>query len=326
MTGRQYQMIRAGLIVLVSCGVFLAALFLGPRIIIPFDMGELDREILLGIRLPRVMVAVLMGSALGASGAVLQGMLRNPLADPYILGISSGATLAAAGGLILGLGLFGALTIPVLAFAGAMATGAFVGMMGYKRGGLWPERLLLAGIGVGFLFSAVLMLLMSISSHEGLKRAVLWMFGDLGLADWSLLPYGGILIVLGMGLAMARAKALNSLVLGDDLSHSLGFSPRRETTLLFVSVSLMTASSVSLGGMVGFIGLLVPHIMRYFVGSDMRVLVPASAVGGGTLLVVSDLVGRVILQPTEVPAGIVTAMLGAPYFLYLLRRRDVLGV
>lgn len=326
MPDKRGRILRSLAVVVVSVVVLCAALVIGPSIIDPFRMNGMEREILFSIRLPRVLVALLMGSALGASGAVLQGMLRNPLADPYILGLSSGATLSAAAGIIIGASVFGSFTIPVFAFVGAMATGVFVGMMGYKRGGLLPERLLLAGIGVGFLFSAVLMLLMSVSSSEGLKRAVLWMFGDLGLADWSHIPYGVLFIALGMGLALARAKALNSLMLGDDLSHSLGFSPRRENLLLFISVGLMTASSVSLGGMVGFIGLLMPHIMRYFVGSDMRYLVPASAVGGGTLLVVSDLVGRIILQPTEVPAGIVTAILGAPYFLYLLRRRDVLGV
>lgn len=311
-----------GLIVAVIFGI---SLLLGPRPINPFSMTAIDREILISIRLPRVVVAALMGMALGASGAVLQGMLRNPLADPYILGLSSGATLMAAAGIISGVTLFGAFTIPALAFAGAMLTGGIVGLMGWGRGGLWPERLLLAGIGVGFLFSAVLMLLMSVSRSEGLKRAVLWMFGDLGMADWSLVPYGLVLIALGLFISLRRAKALNSLMLGDDLSHSLGFSPRRETTLLFISVGLMTAASVSLGGMVGFVGLLMPHIMRYFVGPDNSLLIPASAMGGGALLVVSDLIARTVLQPMELPSGIITAILGAPYFLYLLRRRDVLN-
>jgi iron complex transport system permease protein len=320
MKSRIALLIAAVLIILFVC------LFAGPRPMNPLGMTDIEREILFSIRLPRVVVAVLMGAALGASGAVLQGMLRNPLADPYILGLSSGATLMAAFGIISGITVFGAFTTPVFAFLGAMVTGGFVGMMGYRRGGLWPERLLLAGIGVGFMFSAVLMLLMSVSSSEGLKRAVLWIFGDLGMADWSLVPYGVSLILMGFFIALWRAKALNSLMLGDDLSHSLGFSPRKETTVLFVSVSLMTASSVSLGGMVGFVGLLVPHIMRFLIGPDNRLLIPASALAGGALLSVSDLVGRTVIQPTEIPAGIITAILGAPYFLYLLRRRDVLGL
>lgn len=307
-------------------GTFLLALFAGPRFINPLALSEVDGQILFSIRLPRVVVAALMGIALGASGAVLQGMLRNPLADPYILGLSSGATLAAAAGLMAGVAFFGPFTIPVLAFIGAFVTGALVGVMGYKRGGLLPERLLLAGIGIGFLFSAALMLLMSISNSDGLKRAVLWIFGDLAMADWSLIPYGAVLITLGFVIALLRAKALNALMLGDDLCHSLGFSPRKETVFMFMSVSLMTASSVSLGGMVGFVGLLVPHIMRSLVGPDARVLIPASALGGGALLIVSDLIGRSVMSPMELPAGIITALIGAPYFLYLLRGRHVLGV
>jgi iron complex transport system permease protein len=311
-------------LILVVALIFCISLLLGPRPVNPFSMTGVEREILFSIRLPRVIVAAIMGIALGASGAVLQGMLRNPLADPYILGLSSGATLLAGAGIISGLTVFGELTIPALAFAGAMATGAVVGLMGYRRGGILPERLLLAGIGVGFLFSAVLMLMMSVSTGEGLKRAVLWIFGDLGMADWSLIPYGLAFTSIGLFIVQGKAKALNSLMLGDDLSHSLGFAPHRERMVLFVAIALMTGASVSLGGMVGFIGLIMPHIMRFFLGPDNRMVVPASALGGGALLMVSDLIGRTVLSPVELPSGIITALLGAPYFLYLLRRRDVL--
>jgi iron complex transport system permease protein len=317
---------RIFVLALTASGIFALSLFLAPRPISPFGMSGIERDILFDIRLPRVIVGALMGIGLGASGAVLQGMFRNPLADPYILGLSSGATLMAATGLILEMTVFGAFTVPVFAFIGALAAGVFVGMMGYRRGVMLPERLILAGIGAGFLFTAVLRILMSVSSSEGVKRALLWIYGDLSLADWSLIPYGLLFITLGLVLALKRAKALNALMLGDDLAHSLGFSPRKENVLLFVSVGLMTAASVSLGGMVVFVGLLMPHIMRFFVGPDNRVLIPSSALAGGALLVVSDLIGRTVQQPVEFPAGVVTALLGAPYFLYLLRRRDVLGL
>ncbi len=313
------------LITLIAAAIFTLALFIGPTPINPFNFNGVEREILLSIRLPRIVVSMLMGMALGASGAVLQGILRNPLADPYILGISSGAALAAAFGIIMGLSYFGIVTIPLLAFIGALITGVFVGAMGWKRGGFWPERLLLAGVGLGFLFSAMLMLLMSVSSDEGLRRATLWIFGDLSLADWSVIPYGFIFISAGFIFAMTRAKALNALMLGDDLAHSLGFSPRKERFLLFISVGLMTAASVSLGGMIGFIGLLIPHIGRFIFGSDSRVLIPVSAIGGGMLLCIADLIGKSVLSPMELPAGIITAIIGAPYFLYLLRRKDVLS-
>jgi iron complex transport system permease protein len=311
-------------IVCSALAIFTFALFIGPKVISPFSMNDVEKEILLSIRLPRIIVSVLMGMALGASGAVLQGILRNPLADPYILGISSGAALAAAGGIVLGVTFLGSVSIPVIAFAGALMTGVFVGLMGWKRGGFWPYRLLLAGIGIGFLFSAVLMLIMSISSNEGLRRAILWIFGDLSMSDWSVIPYGFVFITAGFLISITRAKALNALILGDELSHSLGFSPRKERFILFISVGLMTAASVSLGGMIGFIGLLIPHIGRFLIGSDSRILIPASAVGGGILLCIADLVGKSLMSPMELPAGIMTAILGAPYFLYLLRRKDVL--
>ncbi len=305
---------------------FGLSLFWGPSVINPFHLDETSREILLSIRAPRSVVALLMGMALGASGAVLQGILRNPLADPYVLGISSGASLAAALGILAGASVFGAVTIPLFAFAGAIATGAIVGMMGWNRGGLWPERLLLAGVGLSFLFSALLMLIMSISPDEGLRRAILWIFGDLSMSDWTRVPYGLILVAGGLALPIARAKALNALVLGDDFAHSLGFSPGKERYLLFVSVGLLTAASVSLGGMIGFIGLLVPHIMRFMVGSDNRYLVPVSALSGGALLCFADLLSRSLMPPIELPAGIVTAIIGAPYFLFLLRRKNVLSL
>ena len=321
-------MSKVRIALLVAFAVLIAAgsVFLGPRVISPFGLSDTDREILVSIRLPRVLVALLMGMALGASGALLQGILRNPLADPYILGISSGASLTAALGIIGGFSFLGSFTVPALAFVGAVVTGGIVGIMGWKRGGLWPERLLLAGVGLSFLFSALLMLMMSISTDEGLRRAMLWIFGDLSMSEWSRIPYGLVFVAAGMLLSATRAKALNALILGDEFAHSLGFAPQRERLILFISVGLMTAASVSLGGMIGFIGLLIPHIMRFFLGADSRLLIPASALGGGALLCIADLVSRSLLPPMELPAGVITAIIGAPYFLYLLRRKNVLSI
>ncbi len=318
--------LRLFILLLSVIAIVIASTLLGPRVITPFGLTDTDREILFSIRLPRVLVALLMGMALGASGAVLQGILRNPLADPYILGISSGASLTAALGLIGGLTVLGSFTIPVMAFIGAVLSGAIVGIMGWKRGGLWPERLLLAGVGLSFLFSALLMLLMSISTDEGLRRATLWIFGDLSMSEWSRIPYGLLFVAAGIVLSATRARALNALILGDEFAHSLGFAPRRERFILFVAVGLMTAASVSLGGMIGFIGLLIPHIMRFFLGSDSRSLIVASALGGGALLCVADLLSRSLLPPMELPAGVITAIIGAPYFLFLLRRKNVLAI
>jgi iron complex transport system permease protein len=318
--------VRITLFLLMAAAILVLALCAGPRMINPLAMTATEREILLSIRLPRVAVALLMGMALGASGAILQGVLRNPLADPYILGISSGASLAAALGLLAGFYVFGGSSVPVSAFIGASLVSVLVGAFGWKRGGLWPERLLLAGIGLNFLFSAVLMLLMSISSDEGLRRAVLWMFGDLSMADWTLIPSASVFIIIGLGMALFRSKALNALILGDEFAYSLGFAVQRERLILFVAMALMTSASVSLGGTIGFIGLLMPHIIRFLLGADSRLLVPASAVAGGAFLCFADLIGRSLMPPLELPSGTVTAVIGAPYFLYLLRKKDVLGV
>jgi len=288
-------------------------------------MNDMERDILLSIRLPRVIVAILMGAALGASGAVLQGVLKNPLADPYILGISSGASLTAALGILTGLYIFGQFGIPLTAFAGACIASLMVGAFAWKGGRLLPDRLLLAGVGLSFLFYAVLMLLISTSTHEGIRRAVLWLFGDLSIADWSMIPYGLIFITAGLFSCLSRARALNALMLGDELAHSLGFSVHRERLLLFISIALMTSASVSLGGTIGFIGLLVPHIVRFLIGADNKILIPLSAVCGGAFLCLADLIGRSVMSPMEIPSGIVTAIIGSPYFLYLLRKKDVLG-
>lgn len=317
--------IRITVFILILILTLLTSLFFAPKVINPFHLDTTERNILFSIRFPRMMVAFLMGMALGASGAVLQGVLRNPLADPYILGISSGASLSAAVSILSGFYIFGKFTIPLVAFFGASFVSILVGFFGWRRGGLWPERLLLAGVGLSFLFHAILMLLMSISPGERLGRTIFWIFGDLSVADWSLIPYGSIFIISGFVIFLSRAKALNALILGDELAHSLGFSVHKERFILFMSISLMTAASVSLGGIIGFVGLLVPHMMRFFVGADSRILVPASAIGGGTLLCIADLIGKSVMPPVEIPSGIITAIIGSPYFLYLLRRKDVLG-
>ncbi len=315
---------KAAFLVSAALGIVFLSATLGPQPINPFDCGDIEREILVSVRLPRVAVAVLMGMALGASGAVLQGILKNPLADPYILGISSGAALSATIGLVSVAFILGPFSIPVSAFIGASLTSALVGVFGWREGKLLPERLLLAGVGLSFLLSALLMFLISTSSHEGMRRALLWIFGDLSLADWSVIPYGATFILTGLLMASSRAKALNALMLGDDIAHSLGFAVHRERLLFFAAVSLMTSASVALGGTIGFVGLLIPHMVRFLAGPDNRSVVPLSALYGGVFLCVADLIGRSILPPMEIPSGIITALVGSPYFLFLLRRRDIL--
>ena len=299
--------------------VLLLSISLGQQTINPFQLDPLQLKIVLDLRLPRIVVALLMGGSLGVAGAILQGVFRNPLADPYVLGTSSGAALAAAFGLLATQGT-GVWLVPVLALTGALVTSAVVVSLGRDAWGVRAERLLLAGVGIGFFLSAILMLVMSLAQADGVKRALLWMAGDLAGADWSVVPVASLLILLGFVLALARRRGLNALALGDEVAFGLGLEPGRERTLLVLAASLLTAASVALGGIVGFVGLMVPHAVRALVGADARRVLPLSALGGGMLLCLADTVGRSVLPPVEIPAGVVTALIGAPWFLIMLRR------
>jgi len=192
--------------------------------------------------------------------------------------------------------------------------------LGRDAWGVRAERLLLAGVGIGFFLSAILMLVMSLAQADGVKRALLWMAGDLAGADWSVVPVASLLMLFGFLLALARRRGLNALALGDEVAFGLGLEPGRERTLLVLAASLLTAASVALGGIVGFVGLMVPHAVRALVGADAHRVLPLSALGGGMLLCLADTVGRSVLPPVEIPAGVVTALIGAPWFLIMLRR------
>lgn len=299
--------------------VLLLSISLGQQTINPFQLDPLQLKIVLDLRLPRIVVALLMGGSLGVAGAILQGVFRNPLADPYVLGTSSGAALAAAFGLLATQGT-GVWLVPLLALTGALVTSAVVVSLGRDAWGVRAERLLLAGVGIGFFLSAILMLVMSLAQADGVKRALLWMAGDLAGADWSVVPVASLLMLFGFLLALARRRGLNALALGDEVAFGLGLEPGRERTLLVLAASLLTAASVALGGIVGFVGLMVPHAVRALVGADARRVLPLSALGGGMLLCLADTVGRSVLPPVEIPAGVVTALIGAPWFLIMLRR------
>ena len=312
---------RHPLFIMLGClaAVLLLSLSLGQQTINLLHLDPLQLKIVLDLRLPRIVVALLMGASLGVAGAILQGVFRNPLADPYVLGTSSGAALAAAFGLLATQGT-GIWLVPMLALTGALVTSAAVVALGRDAWGVRAERLLLAGVGIGFFLSAILMLVMSLAQADGVKRALLWMAGDLAGADWSVVPVASLLMVFGFVLALSRRRGLNALALGDEVAFGLGLEPGRERTLLVLAASLLTASSVALGGIVGFVGLMVPHAVRALVGADARRVLPLSALGGGMLLCLADTVGRSVLPPIEIPAGVVTALIGAPWFLIMLRR------
>lgn len=274
-------------------------------------------QILWNIRLPRTIVAALVGINLALSGAILQAILRNPLADPHIIGISSGAGLA---GIFIMLVLPGAaLLITPGAFVGAMIAAALIYILAWKDG-IRPTRIILAGVAVSAFLGAGISAMMILYSDR-VQGALMWMVGGLSARTWPhvdmLLPY-----TIGAGLlTLCAAQRLNILQLGDDMARGIGLAVERTRILLTALAALLAASAVSVVGLLGFVGLIVPHAARLMIGSDYRFLLPAAALLGVTTLTLSDTVARLLFSPMELPVGIIMAALGAPFFLYLLRRQ-----
>jgi iron complex transport system permease protein len=283
-----------------------------------------DLGIILRVRLPRVVLGIIVGGTLALSGAVFQGVLRNPLADPYILGTSTGGALGASVGLILLSGSLLASTIfvPLLAFTGSFVTTLIVYLLS-RRGGRVPrETLLLSGVIVGTLFGAIIMFIMTWAEKE-LHEILYVLMGYLGMI-WTGETVYMVIIVIGMVTAGCvliyyHARDLNLLSLGEEQAFSLGIDVEKTKLTLFFAASLITGAVVSLSGLIGFVGLIVPHIVRMALGPDNRILLPASFLAGSTLLVISDTVARSLFIQ-EIPVGVVTALFGTPFFIYLLRR------
>ena len=285
-------------------------------------------RILLDIRLPRVLLAGLVGASLAAAGGAFQTLFRNPMADPYVLGVSSGGALGAAVGFILltapgdgpaavaraaGFGL-----VPVCAFAGAVAAVALVRRLAQVRGRLPVTTLLLAGVAVAALLGALVSLLVYLSG-ERLRPLVFWLLGSLSGAGWREVAVAACAAAAGLGILVAQSRALNALWLGEEAAYHLGVDVEAVKRRLLVAGSLLTATAVSVSGVIGFVGLMVPHAVRLLVGGDHRVLLPGSVLAGAAVLIACDTVARVVLAPAELPVGVVTALVGAPCFLYLLR-------
>ncbi len=277
---------------------------------------SLNQTILWELRLPRIAAALLVGAALGMSGALLQGMLRNGLADPFILGISAGAGLVAIA--LITLNVFLA-WLPLAAWVGAVLTAALVYFLGHSSTGIAVERLVLGGVAVSSLFGAIQTTLLLLSDDGRIQAALNWLIGSLNGRGWAEVttagPYIGVALILGCLLS----RVINVLNLGDDLAVSLGISLSRSRFLIGGVATLLAASAVSIGGLIGFVGLVVPHGVRLVVGNDYRWIVPLSAVGGAWVLTLADLLARV--GAIELPVGVVTALLGSPLFIWLLYRR-----
>jgi iron complex transport system permease protein len=279
---------------------------------------QTSETIVMELRLPRVLTALVVGTGLAVAGVTFQGLLRNPLADPYVLGTASGAALGAAIGVlipiqfaVLGLGL-----VNILAFIGALLAVLLVHQIAGGGGRATLTTLLLTGYAVGSLLAAGLALAMYLSGAQ-LRQIFFYLLGSLSGADWQSLVVGLPIIVIGTLLIMARARSLNGLLLGDDTALHLGVDVRRERAILLALASLVTAAAVALAGLIGFVGLVVPHVVRLLVGPNARLVLPLSAIFGGTFLILADLGARI---PGELPVGIITAVIGAPVFVLLLRR------
>ncbi len=281
-----------------------------------------DYDIFVRVRVPRIIVAALVGAALAASGVALQAILRNPLAEPYILGISSGAALGAITAALLGASwrLWAGSPISAAAFLFALGTVWLVWLIGHLAGGSSVISLLLAGVVVNAFFSAVIMLLTNLLNSQQLRSTTLWLMGNITEKDFSTLLLSAILIVIGIFGLFILCHKLNVLTFGRAEAQSLGVNPRAVTLIAFALASLVTAVAVGLSGLVGFVGLIVPHSVRLVFGPDHRQLLPASAIIGAAFVVACDTVARTIIAPAQLPVGVITAVVGGPVFLLLLAR------
>lgn len=277
------------------------------------------RLVVFELRLPRIALGILVGAALSVSGAGFQALLRNPLADPYVLGVSSGAALGAI------LSLVWAPHVPLAmqgaAFAGAALTIAAVYFLGRRGGQLDSTTLLLAGIITASFLSAVIVFLMTTLSGRDLRGMAFWLMGDLASAPPIQLGFLFLVLVLAVGAIYSTAADLNLILTGEQEARHLGVSVGRVKIVVYVAASLLTGLAVSVSGAIGYVGLLVPHVMRMLFGTDHRIVIPTSALGGALAVVLADTLARTVIAPTELPVGAMTAVAGAPVFIYLLRRR-----
>jgi len=302
----------------------IGSVFLSPAELMAAITGhgtQLADSILWKIRLPRTVLIALTGMALGGSGTAYQGLFRNPLADPYLIGVASGAGLGA----VIAMSVkwpytfWGLMAIPMAAFFGALLTVTIVYFLARVGKTAPTTNLILAGVAISSFATSLTSFLMLHSEGE-LRRAMSWLMGGSIQLGWTstlaILPY----IVIALGVLTMNGYVLNLLQFGDDQAQQLGLNVARTKAILLIAASLATAAAVSFAGIIGFIGLIVPHTMRLWFGGDYRRLVPLSIIGGATALLISDVIARIVLAPQEIPVGIVTALAGAPFFLWILRR------
>jgi iron complex transport system permease protein len=284
------------------------------------ETSEIARTILLQVRLPRILLGFLVGCSLASVGVALQALLRNPLADPYVLGVSSGAALGAAVGILFGVGttFLAETALPACGFAGGLLALIVIYRMAAAHGQLPIHSLLLTGVILNAIFSALIMFITSILDPNRSYGMMAWLMGTLTAPTYGSLV--GLILYLSIGLFLlfSHMRVLNILALGEESARTLGVDTEQAKRSLFVLTALVTGAVVSVSGMIGFIGMVVPHAVRLVIGADHRLLLPASALVGGTFLMGADTVARTLIAPTEIPVGIITALAGGPFFVYLL--------
>ncbi len=326
------------LIIALILSVAIGPVYISPRAILALlagnaagaqlsaDAAAMFSTILFEIRMPHALLILLTGAALAGSGAGYQGLFRNPLADPYLIGVASGAGLGAVIAMSIRwpADLAGLSVIPAAAFAGALITVMIVYGLARIGKSLPTTTLILAGVAISSFATSLTSFLM-LRSNEELRRATGWLLGGSPMSGWepviALLPY----VLLGLGALLAAGHALNVLQFGEEQASQMGLPAERVKFWLILAASLTTASAVAFSGVIGFIGLIVPHLVRLLWGADYRRLIPLSIIGGGTALLVADLLSRIVLAPQILPVGIVTALAGAPFFLWVLRRAKSQG-
>jgi iron complex transport system permease protein len=283
-----------------------------------------EEAIVLQVRLPRVLGAAIVGIALAVAGVVLQGLLRNPMADPYVLGISAGASVGASLAIAFGFGLsfFGLLySIPLMAFITALGTVFLVYNIARTGQGVPMLTLLLVGVAVTSFLIGIEAIIRMVSG-EAIHVITAWIFGSLVSCNWDYVKISLPFVIIGVALIYVFARDLNIMLLGEEQARHLGVDSELLKRIMLVSATLITAAAVSISGVIGFIGLIIPHITRILVGPDHRILIPSSALVGAIVLILCDTIARTVMSPAELPVGIITALLGCPFFIYLLRRKS----
>jgi iron complex transport system permease protein len=281
------------------------------------DVNDPARLIILRIRLPRIILAGLSGFSLALGGVVFQALLRNPLADPFILGISSSSAFGAIVGILLGFTFsFG---VPLMSFAGALLAVYLVLALGAKRMGMESSTILLTGVILNAFFTAVIMFFISVATDSRLHTMLFWLYGDLSQSRYASLLVLAPVLVVAFFILFGFAKELNLITTGEEIALQLGVDVEKAKKTCLVLVSLVIGIVVSFSGLIGFVGLIVPHLARMAFGSDHRLLIPVASLGGAGFLIAADTLARLLISPSELPVGVITAFLGAPFFLYLLR-------